>query len=280
MSLSVMLLVLLGAGLHATWNGLVKGGKDKYLEISGVLAGGALLILPFLFFLPLPSRASWTCLAASTVIQQAYFTLIVLSYRHGNMSLVYPITRGAAPVLTACGSAIALHKYPSLAGWAGVLLICSGVILIAFDQRRSEGLQPKPVLLALANSGMIALYTLFDGTGARLSGNAISYICWGFLLSAVLFVPSVLLIRKQAATQYFKTEWRRSILSGGCSLTSYGLALWAMTRASIASVAALREISILFGVAIAAYKLKERVTVMRIVAALLIVTGAIVTKTA
>ncbi|MCW3096684.1 MAG: EamA family transporter [Chthonomonadaceae bacterium] len=280
MSFSVLLLVLFGAALHATWNGLVKGGKDKYLETVGMLAGAALLTLLWLPFLPLPARASWPYLAASTLIHQVYFLLIVLSYRKGDMSLVYPVTRGTAPALTALCSEIVLHERLTFAGWAGVLLVSGGVLVLAFDHKRSESFHLTPVLLALANAAVIALYTLSDGQGARLSGNTLSYTSWGFLLCAVLFIPVALLIRKQEAIRHLKAEWRRSLFGGGCSLVAYGLALWAMTRAPIASVAALREISILFGVLIAAFTLKERVTGMRIVAALLIVAGAVVIKIA
>ncbi|MCW3054243.1 MAG: integral rane protein [Chthonomonadales bacterium] len=275
-----MLLVLLGASLHATWNALVKGGKDKYLDTVGVLIGATLLTLLYLPFLPLPARASWPYLAASTLVHQAYFTLIALSYRKGDLSLVYPVTRGTAPALTALCSEVILHERLSFAGWAGVLLVSSGVLFLAFDHKRSEGFHLTPILLALANAAVIALYTLSDGQGVRLSGNALSYTSWGFLLCALLFVPVALLIRKQEAVQHFKTEWRKGIIGGGCSLAAYSLALWAMTRAPIASVAALRETSILFGVLIAAFTLKEYVTKMRIVAALLILAGAIVIKIA
>jgi drug/metabolite transporter (DMT)-like permease len=279
-SFSVLLLVLLGASLHATWNSLVKGGKDKYLETVGVLAGAALLALLCLPFLPLPARASWPCLIVSTLVHQLYFTLIALSYRKGDLSLVYPVTRGTAPALTALCSVVALNERPSFVGWAGVLLVSVGMLLLAFDHKRAEGLHRGPVLLALANAAVIALYTLADGQGVRLSGHAFSYTCWGFLLCAALFVPGALLLRKREALQHLKTEWRRSLLGGGCSLAAYALALWAMTRAPIASVAALRETSILFGVLLAAFTLKESVTKTRIAAALIIVAGAIVIKMA
>ena len=278
MSWSVMLLVLLGALLHATWNGLVKSGSDRYLDTVAVLTGAALLTALWLPFLPAPSRASWPYLAASALVHQVYFLLIALSYRKGEMSLVYPLTRGTAPALTALMSVLVLSERPSLGGWMGVLLVSSGVLLLAFDNRRSESFHITPILLALANAGVIVLYTLVDGTGVRRSGNAFSYTCWGFLLAALLFTPIALLLRKKEALQHLRTEWRRSLIGGGCSVAAYAIALWAMTRASIASVAALRETSILFGVLIAAFTLKERVTPVRILAALCVVAGAVVIK--
>ena len=278
MPFSVMLLVLLGATLHAVWNALVKAGSDKYLDTVGVLTGAALLTLLWLPFLPLPARASWPYLATSTLIHQAYFTLIALSYRKGDMSLVYPITRGTAPALMAVASTLMLTEHPSPVGWIGVLLVSGGVILFAFDSKRSRSFHITPVLLALANAGVIACYTLSDGTGVRLSGNAFSYTSWGFLLCALLYTPAAFLIRRNAATYHFQRTWRLSLLGGGCSVAAYSITLWAMTRAPMASVAALRETSILVGVLIAAFTLKESITPLRIAAAGLVVAGAFFIK--
>lgn len=278
MPLSVMLLVLLGAALHATWNALVKAGADRYLDTVALVIGAGLVTLCCLPFLPLPARSSWSYLAASAVIHQAYFILIALSYRKGDMSLVYPLTRGTAPALTALFSATVLKEHPSLGGWNGVFLISSGVILLAFDTRRSASFHPAPIFLALTNAGMIVLYTLLDGVGARRSGHAFSYTCWDFLFCALLFTPTALAVRGREVTLHLRQHWSRGLLGGACSIAAYSLALWAMTRAPIASVAALRETSILFGALIAAFTLKERVTPIRFAAVLLIAAGALVIK--
>ena len=278
MPLPVMLLVLLGAALHAAWNGLMKGGSDKHLDLVAILTGAALLTLCWLPFLPLPARASWPFLLTSTLIHMVYFTLLALSYRKGDMSLVYPLMRGAAPALTAVGSLMFLTEHPSWGGWVGVSLVSGGALLLACDNRRSAGFQIAPILLALANAATIVLYTLLDGTGARLSEHAFSYTSWGFLLCALLFTPAALLIRRQEAMRHLRKEWRTGFLGGACSLTAYSTALWAMTRAPIASVAALRETSILFGVLIATFLLKERVTRLRFLAAFLVVAGAVAIK--
>jgi drug/metabolite transporter (DMT)-like permease len=278
MALSVMLLVLAGAALHATWNGLVKGGSDRYLDLAALLTAAALLTLTWLPFLPVPARACWPYLAISTLIHQVYFTLIALSYRKGDMSLVYPVTRGTAPALTALASPLFLSEHPSPGAYIGVCLVSGGVLLLAFDHNRSEKLQVAPLLLALANACVIVLYTLADGTGVRLSGHAFSYTSWGFLLCALLFTPMALLLRRRAAVVHMRKQWRNALIGAACSIASYGLALWAMTRAPIATVAALRETSIIFGVIIAAVTLKERVSSIRIIAIAIVVAGAAVIK--
>jgi drug/metabolite transporter (DMT)-like permease len=278
MSFSVMLLVLLGAGLHATWNGLVKGGTDRYLDLVGLLAASAVLILLWLPFLPAPSRAAWPYLAVSTVIHQFYFTLIALSYRKGDLSLVYPITRGTAPAFTALGAALLLHERSSALGVTGVCLVSAGVLLFALD--RPDGVAPKaePILLALANSLMIVLYTLVDGSGVRLSGNAFSYTSWGFLLCALFFCPFGLLLRRKDAAAHLRRRWTSCTIGAACSIASYALALWAMTCAPIAAVAALRETSILFGVIIAVFHLKERITPRRLAAIAVVLAGVAAIK--
>jgi drug/metabolite transporter (DMT)-like permease len=275
MPLPVMLLVLLGAALHATWNALVKAGSDRLLDTAGVMAGAALLTLLWLPFLPLPSRASWPHLAVSVLIHQVYFALIALAYRKGDMSLVYPLMRGTAPALTALLSGVVLAESLSPGGWLGVLCVSGGVLLLAFDTRRSQELHTAPIVFALLNAGVIACYTLVDGTGVRLSGQAFSYTSWGFLLSGMLFTPMALLARRRAAIPHFRKAGGRGLVGGACSIAAYGLALWAMTRAPIAAVAALRETSIIFGVLLAAVTLKERVSSA---AVLIVIAGVVVIK--
>ncbi len=277
MSISVMLLVLIAAALHATWNGLVKAGTDRYFDIAGVLLGAGAISAIALLFLPRPAPASWPYLAASAVVHVAYFALIAASYHHGEMSVVYPIMRGTAPVLAAIGSALVLHEHPSAAGWAGAFLVSSGVVTFAFE-KRDNSIHLIPISLALVNAVLIALYTLVDGAGVRLSGQAVSYTCVGFLLCAAAFLPAAALRRRRECVDHLRNEWRRGLVGGGCSLAAYCLALWAMTRAPIASVAALRETGILFGVLIAAYNLRERITTVRVAACLLVVAGAVVIK--
>jgi drug/metabolite transporter (DMT)-like permease len=278
MSLSVMLLVLLGAGLHATWNGLVKAGTDRYLDLVGLLVAAAVLTLFWLPFLPPPARICWPYLAVSTLIHQFYFGLIALSYRKGDLSLVYPITRGSAPAFTALAAVLWLHERSTPLGALGVCLVSTGVLLFAFDRKRGEKLKTEPILLAVANAAMIVLYTLVDGSGVRLSGNAFSYTSWGFLLCALLFAPFGFVLRRRAALDHLKRQWPTCTIGAGCSIASYSLALWAMTRAPIASVAALREVSILFGFIIAVVHLKERVTRLRIAAIAVVISGAILIR--
>lgn len=280
MPASVVVIVLLAAMLHAAWNTLVKGGSDRYLDTAAILLGAGGISILILVVLPSPARASWPFLCGSALVHVVYFKLIAAAYQRGEMSLVYPISRGTAPALAAVCSVMVLHEYPTPIGWAGTALISAGVVTLAFDRASGRPLLAAPILLALLNAFVIAVYTLIDGAGVRLSRQPLSYTCWGFLLCALCFVPIAAAVRRGAVARHLQSHWTRGVIGGGCSLAAYALALWAMTRAPIASVAALRETSILFGVLIAACTLKEKVSRMRVIACLLIVCGAIVIKLA
>ncbi len=206
-------------------------------------------------FLPFPARACWPYLAASGTIHLIYFTLIAACYEKGEMSVVYPIMRGTAPALAAIGSAAILHEHPSVTGWAGVILISAGVVAFAFDRRDRSAIHLVPIALAFSNAAIIALYTLVDGSGVRLSHSPVSYTFCGVLLCSMGFIPTVVIRRRRQVAEHIRKEWRRGLMGAGCSLAAYSMVLWAMTQSHIASVAALREVAILFfGFAIAAFQ--------------------------
>jgi drug/metabolite transporter (DMT)-like permease len=271
----VMLVVLLGAALHASWNGLIKSGDDKLVDTSLITAGAAVLAGVSLPFLPLPAQACWPYRAASVAIHVLYFALVAAAYRAGDMSFAYPLMRGTGPLIVAVLSAAVLGERLSAGAWAGVLLICGGVLGLALAYRRPHGSIAEATALALGNALVIALYTFVDGVGVRLSGQAFAYTFWMFLLTAPFLLAWPAFRRLPDLRAQFAARWRLGLIGGACTLGSYALALWAMTKAPIAPVAALRETSILFGMAIAALVLKERFGWARIVAAAAIALGTI-----
>lgn len=279
MSPIVFLAVLCGAALHASWNAIVKGGSDKLLTTVLVAGGSGIVALVLIPFLPLPAPASWPFLAISAALQILYFALVAGAYRATDMSRAYPLMRGLAPTLVAIVGAVALGERLPPAGWAGIGLVSLGVFGMAFAFA-GAATSRRGTLLALANAGVIAAYTLLDGAGVRVSGAPVAYAMWLFLLNAVPLVGWACLARPRALRAFLRGNLWRGLAGGIGNLGSYGLALWAMTRAPVAVVAALRETSILFGLAIAALVLGERVGLPRLVAASLIVLGAITLRLA
>jgi drug/metabolite transporter (DMT)-like permease len=228
--------------------------------------------------MPFPDSGSWPCLIASVLIHVGYYGLLVFAYRGGDLSLVYPIMRGSAPALTTLAAAVLLSERPSWGGWAGVLLVSGGVLLLAADSPRSKDFRLAPVVYALMNAGVIVGYTLVDGVGARLSGHAFSYTGWMLMLAGVLFFFVSIGFGRGWMTQHILRQWKKGTAGGVCALASYSLALWAMTHAPIAPVAALRETSIIFSAVLAVILLKESISPLRYVSIVIVSTGAIVIK--
>ena len=278
MTLDIMAVVLLGAVLHAGWNTLVRRAADKLLDTVLIISGAGMITAVLLPALPLPATESWPYLAASVLIHVVYFAFVALAYHGAELSFAYPVMRGSAPVLSALAVALLLNETPTPGGWLGILLVSGGVLLLAADAWRSGKLRKAPALLALANAGVIAVYTLVDGQGARLSGHAFSYTGWMFLLTAVLLFGIALALRGRRMINHVRHGWQRGLLGGASTLASYGLALWAMTHAPIALVAALRETSVVFAAIMAALFLAEPVTRLRIASILAVAAGAVAIK--
>ncbi|WP_175386293.1 EamA family transporter [Rhizobium sp. 9140] len=278
MPLDVLLFVLFGALLHAGWNAMVKAGTDKSLDAAMIALGAAVIALPFLPFMPLPDARAVPFLLASAMLQFGYFHLVAAAYTAGDIGLVYPLMRGGAPLLIAATSSLIVGERLSQGASLGILAISAGIFTLAFEARRSG---TRAIVIALVNALFIAAYTYVDGIGARISGNAISYTLWMALLPPVLLFGWAISQRGAAPVlRHIRHNGWRGLVGGAGSIGSYGIALWAMTKAPVATVAALRETSILFAIVISVTVLKERISAFRIAAACLIALGALLLKLA
>ena len=274
----ITLAVLGAALLHAGWNALLKGGRDTTLDMAIVVAGSGLVVAPLLPFLALPARASWPYIAASMVIHVGYYTALVGTYRAGELSHGYPLMRGVAPLLVAAFGVLVLGEVPGLWMGLGILLICGGVIAIAFVGGASFLHNRRATAWALANAALIACYTLVDGAGVRLSGSAASYAGWMFFLDAFPYFLIVAWLRRRELVSYAQRHWRRGLAGGAASTAAYAIALWAMTQAPVAAVAALRETSVIFAAFLGTWILKEPLGAARLAGAAAVLCGVIALK--
>ena len=270
-SLEVYLLVLLAALLHASWNAIIKSGDSTSLDTVALTIAAALFSAVVLPFIPLPAPASWPWLAASVALHVAYFLLLGAVYRIGDLSHVYPLMRGLAPMLVALAGALFLNESLGIMVWAGIGLICAGILLPVL--RHGGALHGRATPLALLIALIIASYTLVDGYGTRVSGNSLSYCLWMFLLEAPPLVLVAWCFERAQLWSYCRIYWRRAAAGGLCVLGSYSIALWAMLGVPIAAVAALRESSVLFAALIGCLLLKERLGGWRIAGAAIIAAG-------
>ncbi|QCN97170.1 EamA family transporter (plasmid) [Azospirillum argentinense] len=273
-----LLAVLAGALLHAGWNTALKAGGGSASDAVLVVAGSAFIALLMLPVVPAPSLASAPYLGVTAVLHVAYFRLLAAAYREGAMSHAYPLMRGTPPLLVALCSGVLLGEGLSAGAWVGTVLVCGGILGLTLLGRRSGPAGPagswRGTACALANALVIAAYTLVDGIGVRLSGSAAGYTLWGFLLLSVPMVGGALLSDARGFLSHARRRWMVALAGGAASIASYGLALWAMTLAPIAVVAALRETSILFAMALAALVLRERIGPVRLASGVVIVLGA------
>jgi drug/metabolite transporter (DMT)-like permease len=267
------LAVLLAALLHASWNAMIKGGNDVLLDTAAIVAGAGLVTVPFLLLVPLPAPASWPYIGASVATHVAYYYLMINAYRTGELSLVYPLMRGVAPLLTGLIALVWMNEWPGVWGWAGMLLISLGVFALAFRPAALGGAlhgHGRAVAFALANACVIALYTIIDGSGARLAGNAWSYIVWLFVLDALPFTLYMLVKRGPGFLRSLAQRSQRGLIGGGLSAGAYAISVWAMTKAPVALVASL----------IGARLLKEHLTPRRWAGVAAVVLGVVSLKVA
>jgi drug/metabolite transporter (DMT)-like permease len=273
MSVHVVLLVLLAAALHASWNALIKLGSDRLVTMA-ILAGSTALITgPLLPFTTMPKAQVWPYLIATSFVHLGYMSFLIQAYKHGDFGQVYPIARGTAPLLTALAASLLLGEHLSTVQWVAIAMIAGSLISLAFfgsDVERGKGL-----FYAFGTACFIATYTLIDGTGARLSGDVHSYTLWLFFLHGFpLFVVTYVMRRKTLLVR-LKENWRAGVVAGILSILAYWIVLWAMTLSALAPIAAVRETSVIFAALIATLALKEPFGVPRIISAALVALGVL-----
>lgn len=265
------LLIVASGAAHAVVNAILKSGRDKLSSRALIDGFSAILVLPLIFISPLPHGA-WGWLAISWATHLVYLVCLVKTFELADMSAAYPVMRGSAP-LVASAVAVCLFSEPlTYVGALGIALISGGTSLIALGRHAS----PKALAWALATGFTIAMYTVADAQGVRAAPSAISYIAWVFLALGGGIGLLFALWRGPAFVIAARAEWKPGLIAGALSIMTYGLALWAYRLGDVPKLAALRETSILFGVVIAWLFLKERVTLTRVIGAVVIASGAAV----
>jgi drug/metabolite transporter (DMT)-like permease len=270
----VFVAVLFAAACHAGWNAAIKGGLDPLTTTALISIGAAIVSGLALPFVGVPTMAAWPWCAASVLIHLFYFAALIESYRAGDMGQVYPIARGSAPLMTATVTTLFIGERLGLLGWCGISLLVSGVVLLSLRGGRDLAkLDRRAVGFALFTAVTICAYSVVDGVGARLAGSANAYSAALFVGIGPVMAIYALARRGREVIPAMGRHWVIGLAGGALQVGSYGIAIWAMTVAPIAIVAALRETSVLFGAAIAVVFLGEPLRASRLVAALMIVAG-------
>ncbi len=267
-------LVLFSALLHATWNAQLKGGSEdgysrpQFMATMSLAVG--LIALACALFVPLPTRASWICIALSAAIHIAYNLLLLQNYKLSDFASSYPIARGISPILVTLGAFFLMHQRPNVFTITGVVMISVGIVFLSTGK---DKLGTFATLSALATGAIIAAYTVVDGMGVQRSQNTLSYTAWVF--ATYLLMPVVLRLLKFPVRVFHKESLPRATGAGIFSLAAYTLVLWATHYAPVGIVSALRETSVLWAVVIGRVFLGEAFTWRRMASASLICCGVI-----
>ncbi|MEQ1714964.1 MAG: EamA family transporter [Hyphomicrobium sp.] len=282
MTLQVFLAVLAAAFLHALWNTLVKSRSDPSVAMALLSVGGGLASLPILFANPIPPTEAWPLLAASVAIHIAYFAALGQAYRLGDLTQMYPIARGTAPLLTTAGAALFLGEQISGIGLAGVLALVAGIFLLALNRtgmaRTAQNV--RGIGFALLTAGTITAYTLVDAAGARIGPSPWPYAGWMLFLQAAAMLIYGLVRWPQLMVSEARASGLPLLAGGALVVVSYALAMWAMAQAPVALVAALRETSVLFVALFGIVFLKEPLVPQRVAAALVMCMGLVLLRLA
>jgi len=280
MDIQLSLLVLLAALLHAFWNTLVKSSDDSLAQLALLNFFSALLAISAIPWVGIPDPASWIYILASTIIHTGYYILLLQAYRFGDLSHVYPLARGVAPLVVASLSVVFTDEFLNIGQLSGVLLISASVTSLAWHRGGPRRGRLKSVLFALGTGCMIGGYTIIDGSGVRLSGNALAYIAWLFAVDWIPIAIIAIFLRRHTLSQAVNNQWRSSCLGGVLAIGAYGLVIWALSLGAMALVAALRETSVVIAAVIGTVFLGEPFGRRRIVAAFGVTAGIIVLRLA
>jgi drug/metabolite transporter (DMT)-like permease len=271
--------VLFAAACHAGWNAAIKRGLDPLATTVLISLGAGVVALVLVPFAGWPAAPAWPWVMASVVIHLIYFAALIESYRAGDMGQVYPLARGSAPLMTAALSPLVVGEAVGAVAFVGIAVLAAGVFLLSLrGGRELARINRRAVGFALLTAVTICAYSLVDGIGARRAGSANAYTVALFAGIGPVMLVYALARRGSGVIAVMGRHWVTGLAGGALQVGSYGIAIWAMTVAPIAIVAALRETSVLFGAVIAVVFLKEPLRLPRIVAAVMIVCGLVLIR--
>ncbi len=266
----IFILILVSALCHAVWSAIIKSSKNplSLMGITSVLE--VTVFLPLTFTVPFPTLEVWYFLIATVIIHVFYRLNVIYSYRYGDLSYIYPISRGSSCLFVAIISILFLSSDISVAGFVGILIVCIGLFLISYSKNLSFNF--RGFALAISTAILITAYTLVDGVGVRLSENGFSYIYWLFTLNGIPLLI-IGLISKDGLRKRETYTFRSGIAAGVFATSSYAIVVWSMQFIEIAYVSSIREISIVFAAIIGMLFLFEKNAKSRIIPSILIVSG-------
>lgn len=278
MSAIVFAGVIGAALLHALWNALVKGGTDKTLSMAAVVIGHMPIAFVALPFTSLPALQSLPYLLGGIVLHFGYQVFLLKSYQMGDLTQVYPIARGSAPLIVALFSVTVLSVHLQTVEILAIVIIGAGITSLALVRQSDRWQNRNAAAVALVTGGFIASYSLVDGLGARVAGTSLGFYCWLAIGNGLLMIAYVAITSPKTLNDIPRRGLPVLLLGGGASFVAYAIVTWAFTQAPIALVTALRETSIIFALLIGVVFLKERLNLIKVISTMTTLLGAILLR--
>jgi len=265
--------MLLAGLLHATWHAIVKTGSGLSI-LAGMGLVSSVLTLPFLFFVPVPSRSTWPIILASIVLHAGYKVSLAAAYRSAEFGRAYPMARGTVPLFAALFAYLGLQQLPQAGQLAGVAVIVVGILGLARDSVHGA-IDRRAFWAAICAAAMVAAYSVVDALGTRQDPGWASFTVWIIVLDSTAFFLVATAQRGMAILADIRKEFVPVLMAGLLGLASFAVFLWALSRNPIANVVAFRECSVLFATLIGVFFLGERATPRRLVCGALVAVGLI-----
>ncbi len=278
MDIFIFSVVIVAAALHAIWNALIKGGTDKHLGMVAVTLGRVPIALMILPFIPLPNYECIPYIFFGIILHVGYQLFLLASYRFGDLTQVYPIARGVAPILVAAVFFIFFDVELTSLELFAVITIGIGIMSLSLVRQEDGVRNTKAALLALITGCFIASYSLNDGLGARAAGTALGYYVWLTLGNAIIFTLIIYLKKPNTIIKIPSQAKQLFLFGGSASFVAYALVIWSFTQAPIPIVTALRETSIIFAILIGVFFLNEKLSLAKVCSIFVTFLGAVFLK--
>lgn len=272
MSAIVVGMALFAAILHATWNAFLRSGGDRLWTVTVMSFASTAVALPFVFVYPLPASGAWIFIVLSATLQVGYSVFLVAAYRYGELGQVYPIVRGAVPLLVTLGGFLITDDRLNPYQMAGVVLVAFGIMSLSLGKGRAS---LSSILFALATGAIIAAYSTVDSIGVRLAGQSGAYTAWVLLLYGIFLPTTFVALRRQLSVDFRSLDTWKALAGGLVAMIAYGVVVAAFSLGPAGPITALRETSVVFAALIGWLFLGEAITARRIFACLVVASGAI-----
>jgi drug/metabolite transporter (DMT)-like permease len=276
MTITVTLLILLAAMMHATWNAFIKRAPDKVAMSTLVYSAGMIVAIPGIFIFPLPSPEVWKLVAIHAGCHVVYKLAMIAMYEKGDLSQVYPATRGVAPLMTTLIAIPMIGEVPSAQGMIGIGLVCAGLLIFVVEPGVLSREGAKPLVIAAIAGLAMSVYTIADAIAVRNETYRFSFIAWIFLFDALSMFALAFWRRGRALGGLLAAQWKVGLTCGTAAFLNFGVILWALTLANVGNVAALRETSVVFAALIGTLFMGESFGRRRVFAASVVAFGIIV----